>query len=67
MSVETPLETDLEALKRVLNVETCFEERFEGANEKFAYMRILILGKKKPAQSRVGKIFYYRLFNELIV
>ena len=46
--VETLLESDFEALKVVLNVETRFEVDFGGANEKFAYMRILILSKKIP-------------------
>ena len=57
LSVETLLETDFEGLKRVLSVESGFEVRFGSANEKLHVHAILGLGKKNPAQSRVGKFF----------
>ena len=57
LSIETELETDFEALKRVLSVETRFEVLFEGVNEKLHVHAILGLGKKNPAQSRVGKFY----------
>ena len=57
MSVETVLETAFELLKLLLSVESSFEVRFEGVNEKLHVHAILGLGKKNPAQSRVGKFF----------
>ena len=57
LSVETPLEIDFESLKEVWSVEMGFEVRFEGLNEKVHVHAILGLGKKNPAQSRVGKFF----------
>ena len=57
MRLETPLETAFELLKLLLSVETCFEVRFEGVNEKLHVHAIFVLGKKNPAQSRVGKFF----------
>ena len=57
MSVETVLETAFELLKLLLSVESSFEVRFEGVNEKLHVHAILGLGKKNPAQSRVGKFY----------
>jgi len=46
LNVETLLETDFEGLKLVLELETCFEVRFKGANEKVHVHAIFVLGKK---------------------
>ena len=45
LSVERRFERDLEALKRVLNVETELETDFGGANEKLHVHAILGLGR----------------------
>ena len=56
--VETLLESDFEALKVVLNVETCFEVDFRGANEKLHVHAILILSKKTLRHVAEGLLLF---------